>query len=554
MLKKILWFLCLFLCSMLNLYMMHRFQAWEGIFELGGNDVSWARAWFSILLDVTVLFALSLPLTGFRLRGSLLLCFYLSLALALCNVLYGRFFHLYFSPLLLLEWRNASDSSLITTVLAGAQWKDLYFPLAGIVFFLIWRRSKDQVGAWIPSLAILYGFFGLFLAIAPKTSEDFLHNKSLTELYPNSTTFQIGLMRFFKAEWELLGTTTLSQERQEEIRAFCEDRRGRVSGRTAAPGIENLIFILVESYSTASCGLTVDGKEITPFLNGLRRKENVYFNGHMQENIVNGESSDGQIIYMTGLLPLRKGVTVSLARNNILPGLPAQAGYSPQQSRILVPTNPTLWQQEQMNIAYGLGSCYSYKTYPWEGEYFPYLEDPRVFSYAAQLDSASAKPFFSLVLTLSMHSPYTEPRCKDFTLADERLPEPYRNYLIDCHMTDQAIGEYFAHLEQSGLLDKSLVVITGDHAPHTPYLEMEGRVSEELPLYIVNGGFDPQSARQDTIQQVDVYTSILDILGSDAPWRGIGHSILSPDYTGISEDSWQVSEDIILSDYFHDNR
>ena len=121
MLKKTLWFLCLFLCSMLNLYMMHRFQAWEGIFELGGNDVSWARAWFSILLDVTVLFALSLPLTGFRLRGSLLLFFYLSLALALCNVLYGRFFHLYFSPLLLLEWRNASDSSLITTVLAGAQ-------------------------------------------------------------------------------------------------------------------------------------------------------------------------------------------------------------------------------------------------------------------------------------------------------------------------------------------------------------------------------------------------------------------------------------------------
>ena len=207
-----------------------------------------------------------------------------------------------------------------------------------------------------------------------------------------------------------------------------------------------------------------------------------------------------------------------------------------------------------MNIAYGLGSCYSYKTYPWEGEYFPYLEDPRVFSYAARLDSASAKPFFSLVLTLSMHSPYTEPRCKDFTLADERLPEPYRNYLIDCHMTDQAIGEYFAHLEQDGLLDKSLVVITGDHAPHTPYLEMEGRVSEELPLYIVNGGFDPQSARQDTIQQVDVYTSILDILGSDAPWRGIGHSILSPDYTGISEASWQVSEDIILSDYFRDNR
>lgn len=553
MLKKSLWFICLFLCSMINLYMMHRFQAWEGLIELGGNDISWGQAWFSILLDVTVLFTLSLLLCGFRLRGSLLLCFYLSLALALCNVLYGRFFHLYFSPLLLLEWKNASDSSLVSTVLAGAQWKDLYFLLAGVVFFLIWRRSSGKIGACIPSLGAIYAFFGIILAVSPKTPDDFLHSKALKELYPNSTTFQIGLFRYFKSECKLLETTTLSQERQEEIRAFCEDRRGRVSGRTAAPEIENLIFILVESYSTASCDLVVDGKEITPFLNGLKRKGNVYFNGHMQENIVNGESSDGQIIYMTGLLPLRKAVTVSLSRNNILPGLPAQMGFSPEQSRIIVPTNPSLWQQEQMNVVYGLGECYSYKTYPWEGEYVPYLDDPRVFNYAARLDSAGKRPFFSLVLTLSMHSPYTEPRCKDFTLADESLPEPFRNYLIDCHLTDQAIEHYFAHLELSGLLDKSLVIITGDHAPHTPYLEMEGRVSEELPLYIINGGFNPKCARKDSIQQVDVYTSILDIMGSDATWRGLGHSILSPDYTTISEESWQISEDIILSDYFRDN-
>lgn len=153
-----------------------------------------------------------------------------------------------------------------------------------------------------------------------------------------------------------------------------------------------------------------------------------------------------------------------------------------------------------------------------------------------------------------MHSPYTEAITDDFPLTDESLPGNFRNYLIACHLADRMLEEYFAHLESSGLMDKSLIVITGDHAPHTPYLEMEGRVSRDLPLYIVNGGFDPLRARRDTIQQVDVYTSILDIMGGKSSWHGLGHSILSPDYVSPGEEAWKVSEDIILSDYFGRNK
>ena len=549
--KKALWFICLFAVSMLNLYMMHRFQAWEGIFELGSSDTSWAHVWLSILFDCTVLFFVSLPFCGFRVRGSLLMSFFLTLILCFLNVQYGRHFHLYFSPLLLLEWQNVGDSTLVKTVVSGFTARDLYFPIAGVGFFLIWLRSKDKVGAWLPSLAALYGFFLLIAVPSYPFKDGFSGNETTRQLYPNSSTLHLGLVHFFTSECKLLLPAKLSEERQAEIRSFYEDKSGRVTARTAAPEVENLIFILVESYSAESCDLVVDGKEITPFLNGLKKKDGVYFNAHMQENIVKGESSDGQIIYMTGLLPLRKAVTVSLAKNKTLPGLPGQLGIAPDNSRIIVPTNPSLWQQENMNIVYGIGKCYSHKDYSEQGQHFPVLDDPQVFRFAGELDRESETPFFSLVLTLSMHSPYTEAVTDDFTLSDSSLPDPYLNYLIACHQMDALLEEYFRNLEESGLLDRSLIVITGDHAPHSVYLGVEP--SRELPLFIINGGFDPGKARQDTIQQLDVYTSVLDIMGSISTWRGLGHSILSPDYAGINEELWQVSEDIILSDFFASN-
>jgi lipoteichoic acid synthase len=133
----------------------------------------------------------------------------------------------------------------------------------------------------------------------------------------------------------------------------------------------------------------VNGKEVTPFLNSLKRDSHVYYNGKMHENVTIGESSDGQFIYMTGLLPLRAIVTISKARKIILPGLPKKLG---KVSRMVIPTVTSLWNQDEMCRQYGFNSLYSSKDYAGSSN----LNDEQVIQLAMQKDNVTDMPFFSV--------------------------------------------------------------------------------------------------------------------------------------------------------------
>ena len=137
-------------------------------------------------------------------------------------------------------------------------------------------------------------------------------------------------------------------------------------------------------------------------------------------------------------------------------------------------------------------------------------------------------------------------------MSDEKLTPEYQNYLIDCHYFDQQLEKYISALQRSGVYDRSVIVITADHHAHYSVLNMEeGEISEELPLYIINGGIEPETAWQGTCNQLDVYTTLLDLFGLTPQWRGLGHTLLKKDYiNSVSEQRLRLSEWIIRSDYF----
>ena len=96
-----------------------------------------------------------------------------------------------------------------------------------------------------------------------------------------------------------------------------------------------------------------------------------------------------------------------------------------------------------------------------------------------------------------------------------------------------------------------MIVIASDHEPHLEDLYTEGTISKELPLYIINGGFDKSKVWTGTCNQLDVYTTLLDILGVKSKWRGLGHTLLDPNYSNsVTNEAWQLSEWIIYGDYF----
>lgn len=243
--------------------------------------------------------------------------------------------------------------------------------------------------------------------------------------------------------------------------------------------------------------------------------------------------------------------------HNMIWGLPKQLQkvFYNLKSSTIIPTNPSLWDQQAMSDAYGFTKLYSILDYHNEmkdKEKSSFLNDEMIFRYASFKDESNTSPFFTLILTMSMHQPYDSFEKHGFEITNKNLPQKYKNYLNSCHFTDKQIGMYLEKLKNKGLYKNSLIIITADHDARPRYLDMEGKISDDIPIYIINGGFDPSKTWHGECNQLDVYTTILDIMGVDSEWYGLGHTLLNKDYqNSVTEDMQELSENIIYSNFFN---
>lgn len=567
-------FLVMFIMSVVNLLFLHYYFLRTIALEVDCFKTSYCDNLIACLLDVTFILAIIWILTLKRLRISLAITFFITLIWSFCNAFYARFFHQYLSWSSMGEAGNLTDPIVVDSMMAGFQFIDLYYPLMAILFCWLYIKNKHHdvkskslwsiILLWSCCLIMGLAVHSLYIFHPTKTFVSVMEKTMFTpakmdSMWPNWTVFHKGFFR--KLVLEPLtheNSLKLTKEQEQEIEKEYLDHSLRVTQRTAPEHVKNIIFILVESYLSVTSDLLVDGKEITPNLNQLKRDSDVYYNGHMRPNVSIGESADGQLIYMAGLLPLHAEITVSRAKNNAIIGLPEQMkkAYSEVQSLTIIPTNPTLWDQQAMSDEYGFDHLYSmldYQTEMKDNDSGGFLNDEMIFRYASHKDKSNTSPFVSLLLTMSMHQPYDTYAKHDFMLTDKNLPQNYKNYLISCHFTDIQIGKYLNELKKKGLYENSLIIIAADHDARPRYLDMEGNISDDIPLYIIHGGIDPDKAWTGECNQLDVYTTILDIMGINSKWRGLGHTLLNKDYKNSVTDKMQeLSDWIIYGNYFKD--
>ena len=565
-------YLVLFIMSLMNLLFVHYYFLLTIDLEVEFFKSSLIDNFIASLLDTSVILLAVWIITLCRLRLSLVITFVFTLIWSFCNAFYARFFHQYLSWSSIGQAGNLTDGAVIDSMLAGFEMTDLYYPLMAILFgwFFIRTRHHDltvkslrtTIIIWLCSFVIglfahsLYFFHPEhgFVYVLEKTM---FTPEKMDSMWPNWTFFHKGFFRKLVVDHLLRDSEMkLTKEQEEEIGIAYSDHSLRVTERTAPANVKNIIFILVESYLSVTSDLVIEGKEITPNLNKLKHDSTVYFNGHMRPNVSIGESADGQYIYMAGLLPLHSEITVSRAKHNEIIGLPEQMKkiHPSLKSHTIIPTNPSLWEQQPMSEAYGFDYLYSMLDYQAEmkdNEDGEFLTDDMIFKYAAYKDDTNNQPFLSLILTMSMHQPYTSFTRHGFEITDKSLPQAYKNYLNNCHFFDMQIGKYFEELKKQGLYDNSLIIIVADHDARPRYLDMEGKISDDIPIYIINGGFDPASAWDGECNQLDVYTTILDIMGVDSQWRGLGHTLLNKNYqNSVTGRTQELSDRITYSNYF----
>ena len=573
--KNIYKILLVLLMSILNLWAMHLFFVLNGYMEDVLFLYSFVVNLCTTFIDVSIILFIFLCLSLGKLRTSMLLTYITTLTWSFVNVFYGRFFYHYLTILAIGQVKGLIDPIVTNSILAGFQWSDIFYliSLGTFLYIILYLNIKEVKFSWWMILSILsipiVSLFAIFLIYSSyhiinsgTRGNDKLYKFKITKLvinptkgkniYPNDATYNAGVIRMLFSELvDYLPYELTKEQRQYIIKEYkCKDKR--TTGHTVNPQIKNVAFIILESFLSASSDLVVDNKQITPFLDSLKHTGDTYYNGFVHPNITCGESGDGQFIYMTGLLPLRLKYVVGEAKNNIIPfALPKllKMHMGINYSEIITPSSLIVWQQENMNKVYGINHCYSKLQV--KGNHGETLSDETIFRLASGTDKIKNQPFFSMILSISTHQPYNEIMDSDFVLNDYTLPEGYRNYLNACHYADKQIRKYFKHLRTEGVYQNTLIIITSDHQAHMDALGMKD-ITSDLPLYIIHGKIDKSKAYSGGCNQLDVYTTILDVLGIDNEWRGLGHTLLNANYkNSVSSTTYDISEQIIMSDFFN---
>jgi phosphoglycerol transferase MdoB-like AlkP superfamily enzyme len=158
-----------------------------------------------------------------------------------------------------------------------------------------------------------------------------------------------------------------------------------------------------------------------------------------------------------------------------------------------------------------------------------------------------SRPFAAWLITLSLHHPFDDfPDNHKVLKLGSLEHSSFGNYLHTMHFFDQAFEEFKAALAKAGLLDKTLLVVFGDHDagfPRDPSLaatigigtgDVAWELNDRIPLLVkVPGQTDGRlsGALSLAAGQTDFAPTLLALLGIDpAPLPYVGRNLLgNPD-------------------------
>lgn len=253
---------------------------------------------------------------------------------------------------------------------------------------------------------------------------------------------------------------------------------GRLHG--AAPRA-NVIIVQVESLQAFARGLTVGGQPVTPALDALAAESVVATSFFHQTGP--GRTSDADLLCHCSVLPSPdRAVAFAYADDHFrcLPGLLAEAGY---RTLAFTGTLADFWNARHMYQLYGFDSLDSLDVLARDEVILFGLSDASLLRQTLERLRATPEPFLAFVVTLTSHTdfPHGEP------LPPASLPEPLlRRYLEAIHYVDRQLGAFVAGLRASGLLDRSVLAIYGDHdgLPGTSGLaRVLGRPDDEVTRF-----------------------------------------------------------------------
>lgn len=334
-----------------------------------------------------------------------------------------------------------------------------------------------------------------------------------------------------------------SQEEQKKIELI----EHKDSCRSFQPE-SNLIVILFESLEGWVFEDFSQSETIVPNLRKLSRNSHSLFAPCVESQVLQGNSGDGQMIILTGLLPVRFGAACCLYGSNYYPNY----AHFFKNSEIINPS-PGAWNQGVVTSSYGFDRLID----------IPENDSVIVDALLREVDK-SKSPSFYLAITMASHSPFPINGYKIPELSPD-MPSVLRDYITCINFTDEAIGRIIDMIETDNKWKNSTLVIIGDHTVfRKPMLDqfhdyacLENLSIKEkvnyVPLIIYSPKIETNVTISEICYQMDVYPTIMSLIGCrNHYWKGFGKDLLSQDENRILEvdECFSLSDKLIRNDYF----
>ena len=121
---------------------------------------------------------------------------------------------------------------------------------------------------------------------------------------------------------------------------------------------------------------------------------------------------------------------------------------------------------------------------------------------------------------------------------DHYVRHGYQRHLMQVALADRILGRLVERLEETGLYDETLLVVTADHGasfwPGSPlrHLANNPHPSDilDVPLFVKLPGQEKGVVSDRHVRTIDIVPTILDRLGVEVPPEMDGSSVFDPDY------------------------
>ena len=289
---------------------------------------------------------------------------------------------------------------------------------------------------------------------------------------------------------------------------------------------QNVVIFILESYGKEYVGVfnkdlnIPEYKGYTPFIDSLAQHSMIYTNAYC-----NGSKSiHGMSSILAGIPSFKDAFTSSPYANQKIESLVSTLksdGYD--TSFFHGAPNGSMGFLGFGNIL-GFDHYYGKTEFNNDKEHdgFWGIWDEPFFEYMKKTLDKKQTPFMATMFSLSSHNPYIVP---------EKYKDKFPKGNLDIHKcvayTDFSLQQFFKQAKKEKWYNNTIFIMVADHGNYVYYDEFMKPINRfAVPILIFKPNSKLVGVDDNFAQQIDIYPTILDMIGYQKPFRSWGRSLL----------------------------